>query len=260
MQLFEPPWILVCFCGHFYSSPGPDISSFVALKRKGSVIILAIMFQIESSVSFPLHTKTADLESISHCNRNKKPWSASSRPARPSLFHVCSFSQAESVSSRRHRTISFRPLTKLAVFRVKAVFPRESRFQRMYGPHVFRQTAGVCSRIMRNRARRTCTRDQLHSDLRNILYNGMCSQSSVCRHFLTCQQVANISSCAARCQLSVQLELSEHAQYRKDERHFFDEAYCEDRGSSTAFFRHVALMHITIQYCSALLEWIFRQF
>ena len=138
--------------------------------------------------------------------------------------------------------------------------PRESRFQRMYGPHVFRQTAGVCSRIMRNRARRTCTRDQLHSDLRNILYNGMCSQSSVCRHFLTCQQVANISSCAARCQLSVQLELSEHAQYRKDERHFFDEAYCEDRGSSTAFFRHVALMHITIQYCSALLEWIFRQF
>ena len=81
--------------------------------------------------------------------------------------------------------------------------PRESRFQRMYGPHVFRQTAGVCSRIMRNRARCTCTRDQLHSDLRNILYSGMCSQSSVCRHFLTCQQVANISSCAARCQLSV---------------------------------------------------------
>ena len=94
--------------------------------------------------------------------------------------------------------------------------PRESRFQRRYGPHVFRQTAGVCSRIMRNRARRTCTRDQLHSDLRNILCSGMCSQSSVCRHFLTCQQVANISSCAARCQLSVQLELSEHAQYRKD--------------------------------------------
>ena len=129
--------------------------------------------------------------------------------------------------------------------------PRESRFPRLYGPHVFRQTAGVCSRIMRNRARRTCTRDQLHSDLRNILYSGMCSQSSVCRHFLTCQQVANISSCAARCQLSVQLELSEHAQYRKDERHFFDEAYCEDRGSSTAFFRHVALMHITMEkYCS----------
>ena len=89
--------------------------------------------------------------------------------------------------------------------------PRVSRFQRMYGPHVFRQTAGVCSRIMRNRARRTCTRDQLHSDLRNILHSGMCSRSSVCRHFLTCQQPANISSRAARCQLSVQLELSEHA-------------------------------------------------
>ena len=37
----------------------------------------------------------------------------------------------------------------------------------------------------------------------------------------------------------------------KYERHFFDEAYCEDRGSSTAFFRHVALMHITMEkYCS----------
>ena len=90
----------------------------VEKKERCSVIILAIWFQIESFVSFPLHTKTADLESISHCNRNKKPWSASSRPARPSLFHVCSFSQAESVSSRRHRTISFRPLTKLAAFRV----------------------------------------------------------------------------------------------------------------------------------------------
>ena len=94
----------------------------VEKKERCSVIILAIWFQIESFVSFPLHTKTADLESISHCNRNKKPWLASSRPARPSLSHACSFSQAESVSSRRHRTISFRPLTKLAVFRVKAVF------------------------------------------------------------------------------------------------------------------------------------------
>ena len=35
IQLFEPPWIPVCFCGHFYRSSGPEkFSSFVALKRK----------------------------------------------------------------------------------------------------------------------------------------------------------------------------------------------------------------------------------
>ena len=43
-------------------------------------------------------------------------------PTTSGWWDACSFSQAESVSSRRHRTISFRPLTKLAVFRVKAVF------------------------------------------------------------------------------------------------------------------------------------------
>ena len=152
------------------------------------------------------------------------------KSARPTLPFSCM-----QLQSSRVRLVEASPHDLVSPSDEARCVPRESRFQRLYGPHVFRQTAGVCSRIMRNRARRTCTRDQLHSDLRNILYSGMCSQSSVCRHFLTCQQVANISSCAARCQLSVQLELSEHAQYRKDERHFFDEAYCEDRGSSTAF-------------------------
>lgn len=44
---------------------------------------------------------------------------------------------------------------------------------------------------------------------------------------------------------------SQNIKWVVSELHFFDEAYCEDRGSSTAFFRHVALMHITMEkYCS----------
>ena len=119
------------------------------------------------------------------------------KSARPTLPFSCM-----QLQSSRVRLVEASPHDLVSPSDEARCVPRESRFQRMHGPHVFRQTAGVCSRIMRNRARRTCTRDQLHSDLRNILYNGMCSQSSVCRHFLTCQQVANISSCAARCQLA----------------------------------------------------------
>ena len=154
----------------------------------------------------------------SQCShKNSRPWihftlqsqqeaMVGFKSARPTLPFSCM-----QLQSSRVRLVEASPHDLVSPSDEARCVPRESRFPRLYGPHVFRQTAGVCSRIMRNRARRTCTRDQLHSDLRNILYNGMCSQSSVCRHFLTCQQVANISSCAARCQLSVQLELSEHA-------------------------------------------------
>jgi hypothetical protein len=143
-------------------------------------------------------------------------------------WDACSFSQAESASSRRHRTISFRPLTKLAVFRVKAVFSVCTA--PTFSDKLLEYAVVPCATALDALAHEiSCTA------ICATYCTTVCSQSSVWRHFLTCQQVANISSCAARCQLSVQLELSEHAQYRKDERHFFDEAYCEDRGSSTAF-------------------------
>ena len=99
IQLFEPPWIPVCFCGHFYRSPGPDISSFVALKRKKGVrwLFSQSCFRLNHPFHFhftqkqqtlnPFHTAIA---TRSHGRLQVGP------PDPPFLMHAASVKQSPS--------------------------------------------------------------------------------------------------------------------------------------------------------------------